>query len=169
MTGHTRPVTVEVVGLSVSGGQLHWRLQTAPLSGLAAPDDLARELADVAALSDPGVVLHSTSWRYAGPELVLTYALFPDVPASTGRRRLDHHVVTGPGPLHPAPTRVDEEHVAAHAVRHLADLAAGRDPHVVLCASQRPVEWHLLVEHAGHVHVHVDHDREAGVPGAAAS
>jgi len=161
------PVTVEVVGLSVAGGQLYWRMRKAPLPGLAAPDDLARELAGAAALSATGVVLHSTCWRHTGTGLVLTYAVFPDASVTPGRRRLDHHLVAGPGPLHPTPAQVDDEHVAAHAVRHLADLAAGRDPHVVVCAGQRPEQWRLLAEHAERVHVL--HDPHAAVPGAAAS
>lgn len=42
---------------------------------------------------------------------------------------------------------------AAHAVRHLADLAADRDPHVVVCTRERPHAWQLLARHARAVHV----------------
>lgn len=154
MTGQSTPVVVEVVGLSVCDGRLHWTLRRAALSGSAKPDVLARELAELTREPAPGVVLHSTSWRHTGRDLVLTYALFPG-PAAAGGRHLEHHVVTGPGPLHPTPTHVGDRHVAAHAARHLADLATGRDPHVVACVQQRPGDWQLLAEHA--VQVHVDH------------
>lgn len=158
------PVVVEVVGLSVWRGGLRWRVARAGLPGLSGPDGLARELAGVAGGADPGVVLHSTSWRHTGSELIVTYALFPDLRAAGGGQPLGQHLVTGPGPLRPSPPAVGDRHVAAHAVRHLADLAAGRDPHVVGCARRRPGEWKLLAEHASRVHVHPDAAPPAALP-----
>lgn len=72
-----------------------------------------------------------------------------------------------------AGTDVGDGHVAAHAARHLADLAAGRHPHIVGCTRRRPSEWQLLAAHARQVHV--DHDAhrssllEVPQPDAAAS
>lgn len=151
-------MVVEVFGLSVSGGQLYWRVRPAPMSGADQPDTLARALADVDDRADVGVVLHSTSWRHTGTELVVTYALFPDLRAGQAVHLLEQHLVSGPGPLHPSPPSVDDGHVAAHAVRHLADLAADRDPHVAACRRLRPSDWQLLAEHARQVHVDLDTD-----------
>lgn len=156
------PVVVEVFGLRVVGDALLWVVSSGQLPGMQEPDDLARELAGVSGGAEPGVVLHSTSWRHTGGELVVTYALFPDLRTGAGQP-LRQHLVTGPGPLEPSPVTVTAGHVAAHAVRHLADLAADRDPHVVSCARARPDDWHLLARHAQAVHV--DHALTA-VPAA---
>lgn len=145
-------VVVEVFGLRVMDDVLHWVVSSGLLPGLEGPDDLARELAGVTGGAQPGVVLHSTSWRHTGSELIVTYALFPDLRAGAGQP-LRPHLVTGPGPLEPSPVTVAAGHVAAHAVRHLADLAADRDPHVVSCAGMRPDAWQLLARHARAVHV----------------
>jgi hypothetical protein len=157
-------VDVELVSLSVVPGRLRWHVTSQPLDG--APDDVARRLAGLSrdgAGAPPGTVLHSTSWRSTGSGLVVTYALFPAPPAAAARP-LELHLACGPGPLHPAPPLVEAACVAAHAVRHLADLASGRDPHVVRCARQRPAEWALLREQARLVHVDTDpQDEAAGV------
>jgi len=147
------PVVVEVFGLSVSGGRLYWRVRRAPLSGALHPDTLARALAQADDELDVGVVLHSTSWRHTRTEMIVTYALFPDLRPGDEVRLLEQHLVSGPGPLHPSPPSVGDGHVAAHAVRHLADLAADRDPHVTACRRLRPFDWQLLAEHARQVHV----------------
>lgn len=110
---------MEVIGLRVVDEVLHWVVSTGPLPGPQEPDELARELAGVRGGAQPGVVLHSTSWRHTGAELIVTYALFPDLRAGAGQP-LRLHLVTGPGPLEPSPLQVAAEHVAAHAVRHLA-------------------------------------------------
>ena len=157
------PVVVEVVRLSVWRGRLRWQVARARLLGLAKPDGLARELAGVRSRADPGVVLHSTSWRHTGSELIVTYALFPDLRATADGQPLGKHLVAGPGALRPSPLAIADRHVAAHAIRHLADLAAGRDPHVVGCARRRPSEWKLLAEHARQVHVHPDAGPPAGL------
>ena len=152
----TVPVIVEVFALSVHPGGLAWSVTSAGLPGLVAPDVVARELAAVQHGAGAGVVLHSTSWRHTGTHLIVTYALFPDL-RTEGRgpsEDVQEHLVAGPGPLQPTPECVAERHVAAHAVRHLADLAAGRDPHVVASSHQLPEHWRLLHEHARAVHVH---------------
>lgn len=151
--GQAVALVVEVIGLRVAGEVLEWSASRGPLVGRQEPDAVARALAGVTGGAQPGVVLHSTSWRHTGAELIVTYALFPDQRPGTGRP-LRLHLVTGPGPLEPSPPAVAGEHVAAHAVRHLADLAADRDPHVVACARDRPHAWQLLARYAGAVHVH---------------
>ena len=85
---------------------------------------------------------------------MLTYALFPAADARVSWQPLHEHLAVCQGPLHPSPEHVRDRHVAAHAARHLADLAAGRDPHLTRCAELRPYDWHLLQAHAATVHVH---------------
>jgi mycothiol synthase len=147
----SRTVLVEVLALSLLGGELHWEACREALPDGVDADAAARRLAR---LPEPAVdlVLHSTSWRTDGTDLVLTYAVFPAVPGPTARP-LGRHLVTGPGPLQPTPVHCAQEHVAAHAVRHLADLAADRDPHVGACALRRAREWGVLRAHAARVHV----------------
>lgn len=147
-------VVVELVGLRVDRDELRWSVSRAPLATGQTPDELARSLAGSSVQSTGrGVVLHSTSWRYGPDALTVTYALFPDPRRVLTTPLAGHHLVTGPGPLHPAPVEVGEHHVAAHAVRHLSDLAADRDPHIVGCAQERPHAWQVLAAHAGRVHV----------------
>lgn len=148
------PVVVEVIALSVRAPTLRARVVRGPLPGLTPPDELARELAGGQA-AGAGVVLHSTSWRHTGQQLIVTYALFPAPDSNNpAAHDLQEHLATGPGPLHPTPLLIADRHVAAHAVRHLADLAADRDPHVVACAQQRPRDWQVLRDHARNVHAH---------------
>lgn len=147
------PVVLELIALSVGDDGLCWRRQRVEVTGTQLPDAVARALAGLDGPDAPvDVVLHSTSWRHTGDELVLTYAVFPD-PLHLAGRPLRDHVVTGPGPLHPTPLAVGGGHVAAHAARHLADLAGGRDPHVTTCAQRSPHAWRVLAEHARGVHV----------------
>ena len=74
-------------------------------------------------------MLHSTSWRYdQSGHVILTYAVLPDpdptAPVkplpSLGLARGHHHA-------YPTPATIGPDHVAAHAIRHLAWLA-GTDP-----------------------------------------
>ncbi|HEU0102507.1 MAG TPA: mycothiol synthase [Mycobacteriales bacterium] len=146
-TGHD--VTVEVVHLWSAGAALRWSAARRRLGTREAPDRAARELC---AGLDEDAVLHSTSWRHSGQELVLTYALFPSPPRVDGWP-VGRELVAGPGALEPSPAQVSGDHVAVHAVRHLADLAADRDPHVLACRRRSPAEWQQLVDHAATVHV----------------
>jgi hypothetical protein len=128
------------------GAVLAYRYQIATLPAGDTPDQLARHLAGGVGEPHPkesagavrggircgGVrVVHSTSWRYdptAG--VVLTYAALPDPdPAACAQLLLEPSVVCSGDPLAPAPPLLHDHHVAAHAVRHLADLAE-RDPAV---------------------------------------
>lgn len=147
-------VRVEVVALAVRDGRVaHRLLPGRPLGRGEAPDAVARKLAGDAG-EVPGAVLHSTSWRSEPDAIVLTYALFPS-PNATDDEVVGRHVVTGPDATHPAPRTVTQAHLAAHAVRHLADLSHGRDPHITRCAEGAPGPWTALRQHA--LQVHVDH------------
>lgn len=148
------PVVVEVLRIGVHQGGLRWHpIRTALLSGQA-PDTLARHLAGIDDSTDTGCALHSTSWRHTDGEVVLTYAAFPDPHATASWAAPAEHLAACAGPVHPSPTDIDGHHVAAQAIRHLADLAAGRDPHLTACARRQPEPWRLLLQHARGVHVH---------------
>jgi hypothetical protein len=118
-------VDVEVLVLRLlSADVLGHRWVRGPLPAHSSPDGRAVELVGCSS-----GLCHSTSWRQDRPGLlVLTYAAVPDPcsHAAAAPFRLPL-VVTGGGALHPRPAEVDAGHVAAHAVRHLADLAQ-RDP-----------------------------------------
>jgi hypothetical protein len=58
-------------------------------------------------------------------------------------------------PLRPAPERLDAANVAAHAVRHLADLAE-RDPAVRGPAREEPLLWTAVMAAARQAQ-HVSH------------
>ena len=73
------------------------------------------------------IVLHSTSWRHAGSEVVLTYLAVVDPPTAPpdswqvtpiGRADLARGDATGPPPA------IDVSQVLEHALRHLAWLIA---------------------------------------------
>ena len=111
----------------------------------APPDaDLDRCAHDLAGALDDrgGAVLHSTSWRVEGPgRLVVTYAALPDPePGRPAVPLLEPAVVVGATALRPSPQVLHAHHVAAHAVRHLADLAE-RDPVVREAAALQPELW----------------------------
>lgn len=113
-------VYVEVLTLRADlDGRWSYRRATAVPARGESPDEAARRTAGAV----PGV-MHSTSWRYR-PEgrVVLTYAVCPDpepgLPA-TPLRTLE--IARGPAPDSPTPERIEVDHVAAHAVQHLAFL-----------------------------------------------
>ena len=139
-------VELEVICLRLQeDGRLATRSVRGALAAGTAPDDLAAELAECS-----GGVCHSTSWHCEGDDvLVLTYAAAPDGRPDLPARPLPVPlVVAGGGALSPAPDDLREHHVAAHAVRHLADLAR-RDPQIRSAAgAQRPL-WEAVVAAAG--------------------
>ncbi len=132
MTSQQEPgppsVHVEVLLLRCGReGGLAYRTVRRRLDDGSTPDLLA-----ASACGDGGVrVLHSTSWRHTAEEgVVLTYAALPDPDLSVGAQDLLAPAVVSSGdPLRPTPDQLHPHHVAAHAVRHLAELA-GRDPAV---------------------------------------
>jgi hypothetical protein len=139
-------VDVEVVVLrALPDGGLGYRWVRGSAPRNSSPDECARALTGHAR-----GLCHSTSWRLGAPgALVLTYAALPDwcldQPADPLRTAL---VVPSGEPAHPAPAEMAGSHVAAHAVRHLADLA-GRDPAVQQVAKQDPELWSAIARTAG--------------------
>ncbi|MEV5413044.1 hypothetical protein AB0K60_29935 [Thermopolyspora sp. NPDC052614] len=122
-------ITVEALALRADAhGRWSFRhLRTVPGPG-ESPDQAARRLAGIPADATHTVV-HSTSWRYQ-PEgrIVLTYAICPDPrPCLPAIPLPELRVARGGGPAEPTPERLRPEHVAAHAVTHLA-LLLSTDP-----------------------------------------
>ena len=75
--------------------------------------------------------------------MVLTYAAVPDPDPAAGAVDLSAPAVVCSGdPLRPSPPGLHSHHVAAHAVRHLADLLH-RDPGIAeaVRTSRRPEVW----------------------------
>ena len=80
-------------------------------------------------------MVHSTSWRYEpGVGVVLTYVAVPDPdPGAPAVELFAPTVVCSDDAVRPQPRDLHGHHVAAHAVRHLRDLA-DRDPTVAAAA-----------------------------------
>ncbi|AQZ64469.1 hypothetical protein BKM31_26100 [[Actinomadura] parvosata subsp. kistnae] len=133
-------VSVETLMLRVSTGR-RWAYRhaiTQPLRG-ESPDAAARRLAGVAA-GDPGVVVHSTSWRHEPDgRIVLTYAICPDPePWRAAVEVPVLEIARGDAPATPSPERIALANVVAHAVRHLAFLMA-EDPVVSGVLARHPL------------------------------
>ena len=139
-------VDVEVLVLRLlSADGLGHRWVRGRLPADASPDERAVDLVGCSS-----GLCHSTSWRQDRPGLlVLTYAAVPDTcPQEAAAPLLLPLVVTGGGALRPHPAEVDPGHVAAHAVRHLADLAQ-RDPVVREVAQADASLWLAVAGAAG--------------------
>ena len=140
-------------------GSLAFRLVSGQAAGDADLDRVAHALAgplDGAA----GAVLHSTSWRVDRPgRLVVTYAALPDpVPDLPAVPLVEPAVVVGPTALRPSPLELHAHHVAARAVRHLADLAE-RDPVVRTAAALSPALWAAVASTAARTPAADSHDQ----------
>jgi len=120
-------VVIEVVHLRADmSGRWHYRRTAEDLPAWTEPDRAARSLAGLDDISAPNAVLHSTSWRYdpAG-HVVLTYAVLPDLdPEAAAKPLPSMEIARGQHHAHPAPVAAGPDHVAAHAIRHLAWLAS---------------------------------------------
>lgn len=113
-------------------GMLAWRTDSVDIADSDDPDDVAWTVVRAAG----GALSHSTSWRWDGERVILTYATVLPHPADHAFARLPEPSIVGSHDVtHPRPRVVHGHHVAAHAIQHLADLAR-RDP-VVRVASQR--------------------------------
>ncbi|MEV0629151.1 hypothetical protein [Nonomuraea wenchangensis] len=135
--GHV--VSVETLMLRV-GTDNRWSYRhamTSPRAG-ETPDEAARRLSGVRG-DDPGVVLHSTSWRYEPDgRVVLTYAVCPDpAPWLPAERVPVLEIARGAAPATPSPERLALANVVAHAIRHLAFLA-DEDPVVARTLARHP-------------------------------
>ena len=90
----------------------------------AKPEDVASQA--LAQLDIEPVVLHSTSWRHADKEVVLTYlAVVPpgsDPPPSWQLARVAHSELAR-GDATAPPSSIDIMQVLEHAIRHLAWLS----------------------------------------------
>ena len=130
MTESRHEVVVEVLTLALdrNTGGFTWTTTHFPLPDGRDPDDVAWELARHVGGAAP--VCHSTSWRWDGARLVLTYTTVSPLPPTPEFMPLDGAaVVTSADPTHPSPRSLHGHHVAAHALQHLSDLAR-RDPFI---------------------------------------
>jgi hypothetical protein len=138
-------ITVEAVLLSAAEDGLRFRVRTSQLPDGGHPDTLARELAGFAEdVADPARLLHSTSWRFDGTGVVLTYAALPDPdPQHATPLDADHALPYAVDPLAPSLDRLTVQDVALHACRHLAYLRL-TDPVVSLTAAEAPRLWSMI-------------------------
>lgn len=115
-----------------SAGVLGWKASCVNAAPAADPDDIAWSLAEGVG----GALSHSTSWRWEGGGVILTYVTLLGRDADESFERLPEPAIVGSDDVtHPRPSVVHGHHVAAHAIQHLADLAR-RDP-VVRRAARR--------------------------------
>jgi hypothetical protein len=89
-------------------------------------------------------LLHSTSWRFEGGAVVLTYAAVPD-PSPGGATPLDPErgVPYPMDPLAPGAVLLTAHDVAVHAGRHLSYLRR-TDPLVARAARERVELWDAI-------------------------
>jgi hypothetical protein len=142
-------VRIEVILLSVSDGNLRWRVAHGSLPTGCQPDARARELAGLGTAVPTATVVHSTSWRPIPDGLILTYAALPD-PAPAEDTVLpvpaDATVLCSADAAAPTPPAVSVEHVLAHALRHLS-LVARTSPAVIAAVEVHSQLWHAVVSH----------------------
>lgn len=157
-------VAVETLLLGARDGRLTCRVFRQDLSGSEHPDAAALRLAGFAdggrreggggeggggegeggGGGGGGGILHSTSWRFAAGQIVLTYAALPD-PDPRGAAVVEPALAPAGGgdPLVPSPPRVEQAEVVEHACRHLAFLRR-TDPIVALASAEQYRIWALL-------------------------
>jgi hypothetical protein len=138
-------VAVETLLLGTHDGRLTYRAARHDLVGTEHPDTAARRLAGFENDSPTdGRILHSTSWRFAGGQIVLTYAALPD-PHPRGAVVVHPPAAPahGAGPLAPSPPQVEQADIVAHACRHLAFLQH-TDPVVATTSRCQSELWRLL-------------------------
>lgn len=129
-------------------GFAYRRLHTCLARG-ADPDCAARRLAGLAGREEDdghGHLVHSTSWRVGDEgQIILTYLVHPDPDPTRSAVGLadPHDVARGARPGSPTPLDLTLDHVAAHAVRHLAFLAR-TDPAVTAFLAARPATRRAL-------------------------
>ena len=136
---------METLLLGARRGHLTYRVARQDLRDNEHPDAAARRLAGFTGDTPPdGGILHSTSWRFAAGQIVLTYAALPDPDPSTAAvLHPPHEPARGADPLTPSPPQVAQADVAAHACRHLAFLHHN-DPAVAAASHRQPALWKLL-------------------------
>ena len=119
-------VLAEVLFARLAGRDLRFQVARFDLErSRRDPDTTVREFAE-ARLGPPDAlrVVHSTSWRYERDRIVLSYLVYSDRLALSGRSRRAR-IKALPSPEEPARGARDRERaVASHALRHLAFLVA---------------------------------------------
>ncbi|WP_405107924.1 hypothetical protein OG559_25265 [Micromonospora sp. NBC_01405] len=138
-------VVVEVLLISADQDGLRFRATAAPLRD-EHPDVVARSLAELPPERLDGL-LHSTSWRFVGRRLTVTYVALPDPRPGAPTTPVEPTPVLGSGdPLAPSPAEIRPVDVAVHACRHLAFLRQ-TDPTVAATAvAGAPMLWRLITE-----------------------
>lgn len=130
---------IEVVALRIEAGVLKARLVRGWRGPNEHPDEAAMRLAK--AQVAPGVVSHSTSWRFDDGKVVVTYAVLPDPCVELVAPPVGPIAVVSSGSLaHPTPKQLEQHHVVAHAICHLAHLRE-HDPGVARAATLVPELW----------------------------
>jgi hypothetical protein len=134
---------VETVLFSVQAGGLAFRVRRKRLTGGGHPDALARRLAGL----DRAGLLHSTSWRFEGGAVVLTYAAVPDpTPIDATPLERERGAPYPMDPLAPGAVRLTAHDVARHAIRHLSYLRR-TDPLVAGAAQEQAELWEVIGRH----------------------
>lgn len=143
-------VDVEAFGLRLEGGALVARMARTALIG--DPDACAASVIGLDPASSPDTVLHSTSWRWIGGRVVLTYLCCPDpLPSLHGasvRPASDHPAAIDPA--RPGASAASPQQVLHHGIDHLAWLA---DHHPLLIEQSRsahPRLWNQLMRAGRH-------------------
>jgi hypothetical protein len=153
-------VEAEILFARIAGRDLRFQIARFELRSRRDPDESAREFAD-ARRGEPDAlrVVHSTSWRYEGGGIVLSYLVYSDRLVFRGRSRLAR-LEALPSPEEPARDARDRDRaVASHALRHLAFLVA-QDPNefeAKLSPATRRALRRLRPAAAGRVR-HTSHD-----------
>jgi hypothetical protein len=137
-------VVVETVLLGAGATGLTYRIRSDDLRDGDRPDALAWALAGLCEADRPDAVLHSTSWRFAPGEVILTYVALPDPSPARGQplARGDD-LARGREPTAPAPIGIPRGAVIAHACRHLAFLRR-TDALIARQANNQPGLWCLI-------------------------
>jgi hypothetical protein len=140
-------VIVEVIVFR-QGERLEWRRVEGSIQKDERPDEAALRLLCLGDGTFDGMC-HSTSWRYeTDGQIVLTYAVVPDPDPRADATILSGDVIPASiDPLRPAPPNLRAEHIAVHAVHHLAELSR-RDVTVKKQVNRYPQLWNTLREYA---------------------
>lgn len=140
-------VYVEVIAFRQEE-KLKWRRVHGILKKTEKPDEAALRLLGLRQEAFDGMC-HSTSWRYeTDNRIVLTYAVVPDPDLGAEAAVLSGDVIPASiDPLRPAPPNLRPDHIAVHAVHHLAELSR-RDVTVKTQVNRYPELWNTLREYA---------------------
>ena len=144
-------VHVEVIAFR-QAEKLGWRRIEGAIEPNEKPDEAALRLLCLGKEAYDGMC-HSTSWRFdPNNRIVLTYAVVPDPDLGAQASVLSGDVIPASiDPLRPAPPNLRPDHIALHAVMHLAELSR-RDATVTKQVDRYPEMWKMLREYAERIH-----------------